>query len=97
MHAVINRLSIMPDADWAALARKVDEFNALVDDPDFRGASLIRIGDDAIALVLFTNRAALDKLSREIAAPWFADNLRPYLAGAGERFIGEIVAGALAT
>jgi hypothetical protein len=98
MHAVVNRLPIKPDIDWAALARKVDEFNALIDHSDFRGASLVRIGDDAaLVLVLFAGRPALDKLSREVAAPWFADNIRPYVAGPGERLVGEIVAGALAT
>ncbi len=97
MQAVINRLPIKPDADWGALAGKVDEFNALIDDPDFRGASLVRIGNGAaIVLVLFASGEALARLSREVAAPWFADNIRPYLSGAPERLVGEIVAGALA-
>lgn len=44
----------------------------MIDHPDLCGASLVRIGDDA-ALVLFASRVALDKLSREVAAPWDRD------------------------
>jgi hypothetical protein len=97
VHAVVNHLPIKPDTDWAALAQKVDAFNALIDHPDFRGLSMIRVGDDAaILLVLFASRAALDDISRNVAAPWFADNMRPYLSGAVSRSVGEIVAGPLA-
>ncbi len=97
MHAVINHLPIKPDTDWSALAQKIDAFNKLVDHPDFRGLSMIRVGDDAaIILVLFASRAALDDVSRSVAAPWFAENVRPYLSGVVNRSVGEIVAGTLA-
>jgi hypothetical protein len=46
--------------------------------------------------VLFTSRAALDEVSRDVAAPWFAEHMRPHLAGPANRPIGEIIAGALA-
>ena len=97
MHAVVNHLPIKPDTDWAALATKIDAFNALVDHPDFRGISMIRAGDnEAILLVLFATRPALDDVSRNVAAPWFAENMKQYLAGAANRSVGEIVAGPLA-
>jgi hypothetical protein len=96
MHAVVNHLPIKPDTDWTAFAQKVDAFEAMVDHPDFRGLSMIRVGDDAaILLVLFASRAALDDVSRNIAAPWFAENVRPYLSGPVNRSVGEIVAGGL--
>ncbi len=96
MHAVINRLPIRPDADWNALAAKIDAFNASVTHPEFRGLTLIRTGaDEAIVLVLFESRAALDAVSRDIAAPWFAENIRPYLSGPASRSVGDVVAGAL--
>ena len=96
MHAIVNRLPIKPDTDWNALTAKVDGFNAAIKHPDFRGLSLIRAGDnEAIVLVLFATRPALDEVSRDIAAPWFAENMRPHLAGAVSRSVGEIVAGAL--
>jgi hypothetical protein len=97
MLAIINHLPIKSDTDWGVLARKVDEFNALVDHPDYRGTSLIRVRDDAATLVvLFTSQEALDKVSREVAGPWFAENMRSYLSGAGDRHVGEVVAGPLA-
>ena len=97
MHAVVNHLPIKPDTDWDALAAKVDTFNALIDHPEFRGLSMIRVGNDAaILLILFANRAALDDVSRNVAAPWFAENMRPYLSAAVSRSVGEIVAGTLA-
>jgi hypothetical protein len=96
MHAVINHLPIKPDADWATLNGKVEAFNASVAHPDFHGLSLIRASDnEAIVLVLFASRPALDQISRDIAAPWFAENIRPYLAGPVSRSVGEVVAGAL--
>jgi len=96
MHAVINHLPIKPDTDWTALAGKVGAFNAGISHPDFRGLSLIRTDDnEAIVLVLFATRAALDEISRNVAAPWFAENVRPHLAGPVSRSVGEVVAGAL--
>jgi hypothetical protein len=96
MHAVINHLPIKPDTDWNALADKVGGFNAGIAHPEFRGLSLIHAGDnEAIVLVLFASRAALDQVSRDIAAPWFAENMRQHLAGPVSRSVGEVVAGAL--
>ena len=81
MHAVINPLEVRPDADWAALAVKFGDLNALIDDPDFRGCSLVRTGEaQAIVLVLFATRPALDTISSDIAAPWFAENIRLFQA-----------------
>jgi hypothetical protein len=97
MHAVVNHLPIKSDTDWAALATKVDAFNALIDHPDFRGLSMIRSGaNEAIILVLFSSRPSLDEVSSKVAAPWFAENMRPYLSGPVSRSVGEIVAGPLA-
>jgi hypothetical protein len=58
--------------------------------------SLIRAGNsEAIVLVLFATRQALEEISHDIAAPWFAENVRPHLSGPVSRSSGEIVAGAL--
>jgi hypothetical protein len=95
MYAVVNRLPITANADWTAICGKVDAFNALIDHPDFRGLSLIRAGEnEAIVFVLFATKPALEVISRDVAAPWFAENMRPYLAGPANRTVGEIVAGA---
>ncbi len=96
MHAVVNHLPIKPDADWNALAGKFETFNTIIDSPDFCGCSLIHAGaEEAIILVLFRTRSALDDFSSNIAAPWFAEHVRPFLAGPVSRSTGEIVAGPL--
>ena len=95
MHAVINHVPLNPDTDWTALAAKFDAFNAGIHHPDYRGACIVRSDNEAILLVLFSTRTALEEVSRNIAAPWFAENVRPLLAGPVSRSVGEIVAGAL--
>ena len=98
MHAVVNHLPIKSDSDWSALTAKVDAFNAMIDHLDFRGLSMIRAGNDtAIFLILFASRAALDDISHNVAAPWFAENVRPFLAGPVSRSVGEIIAGTLSS
>jgi hypothetical protein len=62
--------------------------------PTFRGCSLIRVSNEAgIIVVTFDTREALDTFSKDVAAPWFAENVRPLLAGAVSRSVGEVVAG----
>lgn len=96
MHVVINHLPIKPDADWSMLAAKIDAFDAEISHSDYRGTSLVRAGaNEAIVLVLFASGPALEQISREIAAPWFAENVRPFLAGPVARSTGEVVAGTL--
>ena len=98
MHAVVNHLPIKPDSDWTALTAKVDAFNAMIDHPDFHGLSTIHARNDAaIFLVLFASPAALDDISHNVAAPWFAENVRPFLAGPVSRSVGEIIAGTLSS
>jgi hypothetical protein len=96
MHAVVNHLPLQKNVDWAELARRLEAFEATVrtQQPAFRGLTLIRAGDDAgILVVTFDTREALDTISRDVAAPWFAENVRPLLASAVSRSTGEVVAG----
>jgi len=96
MHAVINHLPLQKTTDWAALSHTVDAFEAALRTqyPAFRGCTLIRAGDDAgILVVTFDTREALDDISKNVAAPWFAEHVRPQLAGAVSRSVGEVVAG----
>lgn len=96
MHAVINHLPLHNDIDWAELARTLESFEAMLRTQytAFRGCTLIRAGDDAgILVVTFDTREALDDVSKNVAAPWFAEHVRPLLAGAVSRSVGEVVAG----
>ena len=96
MHAVINHLPLQKTTDWAALSQLVNSFEAMLHAqyPAFRGCTLIRAGEDAgILVVTFDTREALDDISRNVAAPWFAEHVRPQLAGAVSRSVGEVVAG----
>ena len=99
MHVIITRLPLKPDADWDELARKVAAFDGIASaaSASFKGVSLIRSGpEEAVLFVQFDGRDELDRVSREVAGPWFADNLRSFLAGAVNRTVGEVVAGRLA-
>ena len=42
-------------------------------------------------LAFYANREVLDEVSSKIAGPWFAENVRPYLAGPVSRSVGEVV------
>ncbi len=96
MHIVVNRFTFIAGADWSKLQEAVDEFQAQVSAqrPEFHGVSLVREGEnDAIFLVLFDDLESLNDISRNIAAPWFAEHFKPLLAGPVDRHVGEIVAG----
>jgi hypothetical protein len=96
MQAVINHLPPQKTTDWAALSRVFEGFEAMLraQHPGFRGCTLIRASDDAgILVVTFDSREALDTISKNVAAPWFAEHGRSLLAGAVPRSVGEVVAG----
>lgn len=98
MDAVINSFTLKEGTDWPTLAAQVDEFQQRLagERPEFRGVSLVRVSDtQAILVVLFDDRKSLDDISRDIAVPWFAEHVRPHLAGPVNRQVGEIVAGRL--
>lgn len=99
MHIIINRLPLSPHVDWSALAAKVDEFNAVAASSSeaFKGVSLLRTAqEEGVLLVIFTSRDELDRVSRDVAGPWFAANIRHLLSGPVARSVGEVVAGHLA-
>ena len=96
MHAIVNDLTLIESVDWPDLESKVEAFQAHVaaQRSDFRGVSLVRVSDThGILLVLFDSLEALEDISKNIAGPWFAENLRHYLAGPVDRKTGEVVAG----
>jgi len=98
MHIVVNRFTLAAGADWPKLEAAVDTFQVRVSAqrPEFRGVSLVREGgNEAIFLVLVDDLESLNEISRNIAAPWFAEHFKPYLAAPVDRHVGEIVAGAL--
>jgi hypothetical protein len=98
VHAVVNHLPIKEGTDWSELIAKFAAFDAATrqSHPDLLATSLIRAGNaEAILVVVYRDRESLDAISRTVAAPWFAENIRPYLAGPVSRSVGEIVAGSV--
>ena len=96
MHAIVNHLPIKDGADWADIAAKFDTFVAEMRaaHPEFKSVLVLKVDDhEAILVVTYTDRELLDRLSKEVAGPWFAENIRPYLAGPVSRSVGEVVAG----
>lgn len=94
MFAVVNKLSLGKPIDDEVARRIEQELGPrMCESPDFIDVKLIRVSDtEAIFIVLFTTREALDDLSKNIAAPWFADNLMSYLSGPVDRSVGEVAA-----
>ncbi len=96
MHIVVNRFKLQENANWSALQTQVNDFHRKVsaERAEFKGVSLVRVSDsEAIFLVLFDNLESLNDISRNIAAPLFAEHIRPYLTGPVEPQVGEIIAG----
>ncbi len=99
MHAIVNRLTLSKPFDAEAV-RKVEDFlqRTQRENPDFLGGHLVRISDTVvIMLAYYASREALDEISKRVAGPWFAENIRSYLAGPVERQVGEVVASATPT
>lgn len=93
MHAIVNKLTLGKPID-DDLLRRVEEglYPQARQHPGFVDMQIVRVSDaEAFLLVFFTTREALDEVSSTIAAPWFAQNVRPYLAGPVQRSVGEII------
>lgn len=96
MHVVVNHLPIKPDADWDDMARRFDRFGDRVRaaHPEVLGMQVVRASAaEAILLIGFANAASMADFSSTVAAPWFAEHIRPFLAGPADRKTGEVVAG----
>jgi len=94
MHAVVNKLTLGKPID-AALIRLIDEVFAppMRQAEGFLDLKLVQVSDtEAYLVVLFATHDALVEHSRNIAAPLFAEHVRPYLGGAVQRSVGEVVA-----
>jgi hypothetical protein len=99
MYTVVNHLPIKPDADWQDIAAKFAAFAAKTrkDYPKLKVAVLTRAGDEeAIFVGVYDDQATAELVSSNVAAPWFAENIRPYLAGAARRSVGTVIAGEIA-
>jgi hypothetical protein len=93
MHAIVTKMTLGKPVD-APLLRSIEEgfLSQARRRPEFLDLKLVRVSDtEAIFLVFFTTREALDEMSRDVAGPWFAEHVRPYLAGPVERSVGEVV------
>jgi len=96
MYAIVNHLPIREGADWADIVTKLDRFASEMRaaHPEFKSALVLKVDEhEAILVATYADRESLDRLSKEVAGPWFAENIRPYLAGPVSRAVGEIVAG----
>ncbi len=96
MHAVVNHLPLKPDADWQDITAKFAAFAAGVrkDYPAMKTAVLMRAAaTEAIFMGVYDDQATAEHVSSNVAAPWFAANIRPYLAGPAARSAGSVVAG----
>ena len=96
MYAVVNHLPVRPDADWADIAAKFQAFadGVAANFPQMRTAALTRVSDSEMIFVgVYADQATADHVSSNVAAPWFAENIRKYLAGPANRSAGTVIAG----
>jgi len=93
MFAVVNKLTLGKPVDAALVTKLEQELGPrMCQSPDFIDVRLVSVSDsEAILVVLFTTREALDELSKNIAGPWFAENVMSYLSGPVQRSVGEVV------
>jgi heme-degrading monooxygenase HmoA len=94
MYAVVNHFPLKTPVDQALIDKLQQDLiprgQAL---PGFKEFHFIRVADDhAIVVVLFETLEALEEITRQVAAPWFAEHVGPYVAGPPERRVGEVVA-----
>jgi hypothetical protein len=99
MYAVVNQLPIRPDADWQDIAEKFGKFAAATsrDYPKLKVAVVMKASPtEAIFLGVYEDQTTAEHVSANVAAPWFAEHIRPYLAGPAQRLVGEVISGEVA-
>jgi hypothetical protein len=98
MYAVVNHLPMKEDADWQAIAGRFERFASDIrrDYPKLKSAVLMRAGDrEAIFMGVYEDQATAEHVSSNVAAPWFAENIRQFLAGPAQRSAGPVIGGSV--
>lgn len=96
MHTVVNHLPIKPDANWAEIAKLFGAFAEGVKArfPGMAAGLLTKASDtEAIFIGIYDDPETMKEVSSNVAAPWFAENIRPFLAGPANRTGAEVIAG----
>jgi len=93
MHAVVNTLTLGKPLDQDLVDKFENDLGAILSDhPDFIRVQIVRVSDsEAILVAMYKTLEGLNEISKNIAAPWFTDNVRPYLAGPVDRKVGEVM------
>ncbi len=94
MQAIVTTLKLARPLDDEILHKVEHEFfpRAREANAGFLGAKVVRVSDlEVVLLAFYSNREALDDVSSKIAGPWFAENVRPYLACPVSRNVGEVI------
>lgn len=93
MHAVVNKLTLAKPIDDALLAKLKTFYEGLGNEPEVVDTMIVSVSDtEAFAIALFHTREGMDRFSKEVAGPWFAEHVRPYLGGPVSRVVGEVLA-----
>jgi quinol monooxygenase YgiN len=98
MHIVVNHLPIKPDADWNDIASKFEKFakETRATYTQMKVAMLSKASEgEAIFVGIYADMETLDHVSKNVAAPWFAENIRQYLAGPAARTVANGIAGSV--
>jgi hypothetical protein len=98
MHAVVNHLPIRADADWAVIAARFEAFakDVRAKFAAMNTAVLVKASDtEAIFVGVYDDPETAQHVSSNVAAPWFAENIRPFLSGQANRSLGPVIAGSV--
>jgi hypothetical protein len=96
VHTVVNHIPIQAGSDWSEIAARFDRFAAGVRErfPGMKAAQLLKVSDtEAIFVGIYEDAGTMQTVSSEVAAPWFAENIRPFLSGPAVRSVGTMIAG----
>ena len=94
MHAIVNTMKLARPLPPELLLKIEQELipRSRAVDPGLLGLKIVQVTEtDYVMLAFYSSREALDTISSKVAGPWFAENVRSYLAGPVNRLVGEVV------
>jgi len=94
MHSVVNHVPIRPGADWDEMIRLIESLgrDILAAHAEVISMQVVRASDEeAILVINFADETGMKDFSSNIAGPWFAEHIRPFMGGPADRKTGEVV------
>ncbi len=93
MMVVVNRLPLAKPIDAELLTKiQTDFLPGISQLLGFKSFQLVRSSEaEAVVIVHYEDAASMRDIGTNYASPWFLSHVRPYLAGQGQRTVGELI------